>query len=457
MAGATVVMPPPYKNKMIEPIHLIPRAARLRALENAGFNTFLLQSDEVFIDLLTDSGTGAMSQEQWAALMRGDEAYAGSVSFAEMERAVQDVFGYPFVVPTHQGRGAERIVAEALIKKKGQFVLNNLYFTTSRAHQELAGGKWVDVSVDAAGESETIAPFKGNIDTEKLRRFIKKKGAARIAFVRIEASLNMAGGQPFSMENVKKVSDICRHHKIFLLLDATRVSENALFIKEREKGYGRKPLAVIIKEICSLTDGCTMSSKKDHYVNIGGFLATRNTALFQKAKELDVLYEGFPTYGGMAGRDMEALAVGIRESAEESYVSHYIGQVKFLQRKLRDLGIPVAEPPGAHAVFVDAKRFLPHIPQKQFPAQTLAAEIYAEGGVRTMERGIVSGQHGKEPYYGLELVRVTLPRRVYETAHLAYVAEVIAQVYERRHAIRGLRMTYAPKDLRFFQARFKRM
>ncbi|MBI3020237.1 MAG: tryptophanase, partial [Parcubacteria group bacterium] len=256
---------------------------------------------------------------------------------------------------------------------------------------------------------------------------------------------------------VKKVSDICRHHKIFLLLDATRVSENALFIKEREKGYGRKPLAVIIKEICSLTDGCTMSSKKDHYVNIGGFLATRNTALFQKAKELDVLYEGFPTYGGMAGRDMEALAVGIRESAEESYVSHYIGQVKFLQRKLRDLGIPVAEPPGAHAVFVDAKRFLPHIPQKQFPAQTLAAEIYAEGGVRTMERGIVSGQHGKEPYYGLELVRVTLPRRVYETAHLAYVAEVIAQVYERRHAIRGLRMTYAPKDLRFFQARFKRM
>ncbi|MDO8521486.1 MAG: tryptophanase [bacterium] len=409
------------------------------------------------MDFLTDSGTSAMSDEQWAGIMRGDESYAGSRNFYHLEEAMRDIFGYRYIVPTHQGRGAEHIMARVLVRP-GMVVANNLYFTTSRAHQELAGGIWADVSVLEAQDPQSRNPFKGNSDVAKLERLIREKGAKHIAFVRVEASVNMAGGQPFSMENLKAISGLCKQHDIFLLLDATRVVENAHFIREREKGYRGKSLKDVIKEICSYTDGCTMSSKKDHFVNIGGFCATNREDVFEKAKELVVVYEGLHTYGGMAGRDMEALAIGMRESAErEELVAHYVGQVQYLGEALLQKGIPIAEPIGAHAVFLDAKRFLPHLKQSEFPAQTLAAELYVEGGVRSMERGIVSGQHGNEPYDGLELVRLTLPRRVYETAHLQYVAEAVERVWKRREQITGLRMTYEPPSLRFFQAKFERI
>lgn len=451
-------LPPPYKNKSIESIRLIPRKERVGAIQNAGYNTFLLKSEDVFIDLLTDSGTSAMSDRQWAGLMRGDEAYAGSRNFDHLEKAVQDIFGYKYIVPTHQGRAAEHLMAKILVAEKGSFIPNNLYFTTSRLHQELAGGIWIDVGVPEAKDPQSSHPFKGNIDMKALRKVIHEKGAEHIAFVRIEASLNMAGGQPFSMDNLADVSKICRSHNIFLLIDATRVVENALFIREREKVFADMPLKHVVRQICSFTDGCTMSSKKDHFVNIGGFLATNQEDVFIKAKRLVVVYEGLHTYGGMSGRDMEALAIGIRESVEdEELVEHYVGQVKFMGNGLLEKDIPIVEPVGAHAVFLDAKRFLPHMPQEQFPAQTLTGEIYVEGGVRTMERGIVSGQHEKEPYHGLELVRITLPRRVYDLAHLAYAVEAIDKVYQRRDKIRGLRMTYEPRDLRFFQARFEKI
>lgn len=448
--------PPPYKNKMIEFIQLIPREARERAIEEAGYNTFLLRSDDVYIDFLTDSGTSAMSDEQWAGLMRGDESYAGSRNFYHLERTVKEIFGYRYMVPTHQGRGAEHIMAKALIRKGG-FVPNNLYFTTSRAHQELAGATWIDVSIPEAKDLSSLHPFKGNIDCEALERIIQGKKPEHIPFVRIEASVNMAGGQPFSMENLSRVSALCKQYGIFLLLDATRVVENAYFIRKRETKYKHASLKEIVREICSYTDGCTMSSKKDHYVNIGGFLAINSDEIFQRAKELVVLYEGLHTYGGLAGRDMEALTIGMWESVEqENLIEHYIGQVSYLGEKLRMAGIPVLEPFGAHAVFVDAKRFLPHIPLHEFPAQTLTAEIYIESGVRTMERGIVSGQHGNEPYDGLELVRFTIPRRVYEHAHLDYIAHTVKALHERASSIRGLKMTYEPPILRFFQARFER-
>ena len=452
------ILPPPYKNKTIEFINLIPREEREKAIAEAGYNTFLLRSRHVYIDLLTDSGTGAMSDRQRSAMELGDEAYAGSESFYRLEEAVRKYFGYKHMVPAHQGRGAEHIMAKALIGPAGGFIPNNMYFTTSRAHQEFAGGTWVDVSIDAAKDPASDFPFKGNIDVEALDKVIEKRQADNIPFVRIEASLNMAGGQPFSMGNLSLVSRLCRRNGIFLLLDATRIVENAYFIKEREPGYADKPIAQVIREICDFTDGCTMSSKKDHFVNIGGFMATNNETVFAKAKELVVIYEGLHTYGGMAGRDMEAVAQGMRESCEnEDLVKHYLSQIEYLHDELKSRGVPVAEPPGAHAVFLDAKKFYPHLPQSAFPAQMLAADIYLEGGVRTMERGIVSGQHGEEPYDGLELVRVTIPRRVYELAHLMYVAEVIEAAYKNHEGARGLKMTYQPPSLRFFQARFERL
>src|SRR3989344_3814906 len=450
------MIPPPYKNKVVEPIFLIPKKERIKAIKEAGYNTFLLRSQDVYIDLLTDSGTSAMSDDQWAGMMLGDEAYAGSRNFYALEEAVRDVFGYKYAVPTHQGRAAEHLMAKILISKKGGYIPNNFYFTTSRAHQELAGGTWVDVGISEANDPSSAYPFKGNIDTDKLEQVIKSK--KNIPFVRIEACLNMAGGQPFSMANIVQVSSICRRYSIFFLLDATRIVENAYFIKQRENGYSGKTLAEIIREICSHTDGCTMSSKKDHFVNIGGFLATNDKKVFEKAKELVVIYEGLHTYGGLAGRDMEAIARGMRESVErEEYVEYYVSQVQYLWDELKISGIPVVEPAGAHAVFIDAKKFYPDIPQNRFPAQTLVAEIYAGGGVRTMERGIVSGQHGRQAYGGLELVRITIPRRVYELAHLQFVAEVIKTSQNRFLLPSGLRMIYEPPTLRFFQARFEKI
>jgi tyrosine phenol-lyase len=449
-----IVIPPPWKIKVVEPIALVGPAERRLALQRAGYNTFLLRSEDVFIDLLTDSGTSALSQEQRAAMELGDEAYAGSRSFFRLEEAVRDVYGYRHLIPTHQGRGAEHLLAKLLVEP-GQIVPSNLYFTTSRAHVELAGGIWVDVAVPEATDPGARAPFKGNIDLDALAKVLSAAGSEAVAYVRAEACVNMAGGQPFSVDNLAEVHRLAHEHGVPLILDATRISENALFVKDREPGWDEWSLPKIIRAIADLSDGAIFSSKKDHFVPIGGFLAVNDDDLAARARELVVVYEGFPHYGGIAGHDMEALAQGIRESADEATVRHYVSQAAYLGGLLEDAGVPIVVPVGAHGVFLDAKELLPHLPQEQFPAQALAAAIYLAGGVRTMERGIVSGQHGTEPYDGLELVRLTLPRRVYTQEHLAYVADVVTNVHEAAERVPGLRMTYAPEHLRFFQARFR--
>ena len=445
---------PAWKTKIVEPIALAGPARRREAIQEAGFNTFLLRSADVFIDLLTDSGTSALSQEQRAGMELGDEAYAGSRSFFRLEAAMQELYGYRHLVPCHQGRGAEHLLAQILVSP-GQIVPSNLYFTTSRVHVELAGGVWVDVAVPQASDPVSDFPFKGNIDPVALERALSSVEKGGTAFVRQEACLNMAGGQPFSLENLAAVRALARAHGVPLMLDATRISETALFVKEREHGYANEPLEGIIREIASLSDGAVFSSKKDHFVPIGGLLALNDDEIAQRARELVVVYEGFPHYGGMAGHDMEALAQGIRESADEPTIRHHVAQVAYLGALLRDAGVPIVEPVGAHAVFLDAKRFLPHVGSAEFPAQSLAAALYVAGGVRSMERGIVSGQHGDEPYDGLELVRLTVPRRVYGREHLDYVAEVAERVYENRAEVPGLQMVYEPETLRFFQARFE--
>jgi tyrosine phenol-lyase len=448
------MLPPPWKIKVVEPISLVGADARRIALEKAGYNTFLLRSEDVFIDLLTDSGTSALSQEQRAAMELGDEAYAGSRSFFRFEAAMREVYGYRHLIPTHQGRGAEHLLARLLVKP-GQLVPSNLYFTTSRAHVELAGGIWVDVAVPEAADPGARRPFKGNIDLGGLEQVLSTAGDDGVAYIRQEACVNMAGGQPFSVENLAEVHRLARKHGVPLILDATRISENAVFVKDREPGWSDWPLPSIIRAIADLSDGAVFSSKKDHFVPIGGFLAVNDGDLAEQARELVVVYEGFPHYGGIAGHDMEALAQGIRESADEAMVRHYISQSAYLGGLLEEAGVPIVVPVGAHGVFLDAKEFLPHIPQKQFPAQALTAALYLAGGVRSMERGIVSGQHGSEPYDGLELVRLTLPRRVYTQDHLAYVADVVTRVFESFEEVPGLQMVYAPEQLRFFQARFR--
>lgn len=438
----------------MEPIVLQSAERRARAIVEAGHNTFLLRSEDVFVDLLTDSGTSALSQEQRAAMEIGDEAYAGSRSYFRLEEAMRDLYGYRHLIPTHQGRGAEHLLSRVLVGP-GRVVPSNLYFTTSREHVTLAGGEWVDVAVPEASEPESRYPFKGNIDTALLEQVLSESAPGTVAFVRQEACLNMAGGQPFSLENLRAVRDLTLRYEVPLILDATRLAENALFVKERERGQADRELPDLIRELAGLSDGAVFSSKKDHFVPIGGMLCLNDDDLAQRVRELLVVYEGFLHYGGMAGHDMEALAQGIRESGDERIVSAYVAQARFLGGLLEELDVPIVEPVGAHAVFVDAKRFLPHVPQEQFPAQSLAAALYLAGGVRTMERGIVSGQHGDEPYDGLELVRLTLPRRVYGQEHLEYVARVVAAVLARRDDMPGLRMTYEPEFLRFFQARFE--
>ncbi|WP_067806848.1 tyrosine phenol-lyase [Actinomadura formosensis] len=448
----------PYRIKSVEPLRVPTRAEREEAIERAGHNTFLLRSDEVFIDLLTDSGTSAMSDRQWAALMRGDEAYSGSRSFYRLEEAVREVYGFRYTVPTHQGRGAEHILAQIAIKD-GQYVPGNMYFTTTRAHQELAGGVFTDVVIDEAHDPTAQHPFKGNVDLDKLAALIDREGAANIAYVNVAVTVNMAGGQPVSMANLRAVRDLCARHGILLWCDATRCVENAYFIKEREEGHADRPVAEILREMMSYFDGCTMSGKKDALVNIGGFLALNDETLLQRARELVVLFEGMPTYGGLAGRDMEAMAQGIYEMVDDAYIAHRIHQVRYLGERLRLAGVPIVEPIGGHAVFVDAARFLPHLDQEQFPAQALAAALYTDSGVRSMERGIVSA--GRDPKTSrnrrprLELVRLTVPRRVYTDRHLDVVADSVQHLYARRDAVGGLRMTYEPPTLRFFTARFE--
>ncbi|MCP3976733.1 MAG: tyrosine phenol-lyase [bacterium] len=449
----------PYKIKMVEPIKMTTKEHRERAIAEAGHNTFLLRAEDVYIDLLTDSGTSAMSDYQWAGLMLGDEAYAGSRSFYNLVAAVREVYGYEELVPTHQGRGAEHILSQILIKP-GDYVPGNMYFTTTRFHQEHAGGHFVDVIVDEAFDPYDLYPFKGNIDLEKLGALIAEVGADKIPYISVETNVNMAGGQPMSLANLEAVYDLCGEHGILVMLDATRALENAWFIKQREHGYEDWSVADILRKICSLSDGATVSSKKDNLVNIGGFLALRDPKLAEKARALLVAFEGLHTYGGMSGRDMEALARGIEEmAATDDHVRARTGQVEYLGNRLLKAGIPIVQPIGGHGIFLDAAAIMSHLPQDLFPAQALAAEIYVESGVRAMERGIVSA--GRDPVSGdhhypkLELVRLAIPRRVYTQAHMDVVAESIAAVYDNREQMAGLRFTYEPESLRFFQARFE--
>ena len=448
----------PYKIKSVELLRMTTRDERLAAIREAGYNTFLTRSRDVYIDLLTDSGTSAMSDRQWAGLMLGDEAYSGSENFYNLEAAVQEYYGYKHLVPTHQGRGAENLMSQILIKE-GDYIPGNMYFTTTRLHQELAGGTFVDVIVDEAHDPASEFPFKGNVDLAKLDGLVRDVGADRVPYISLEGNVNMAGGQPFSMANLRELHDYCRQHDIQIMLDATRTMENAWFIREREEGYADKSVRAILREICDMTDGCTMSAKKDLLVNIGGFFACNDDKVFEKAQNMVVVYEGLHTYGGLAGRDMEAMAQGIREAATEDHQQARIGQVRYLGRKLEEAGVPIVKPIGSHAIFIDARRFLPHIDQDEYPAQALAAEFFVESGVRTMERGNVSA--GRNPETGenrrpaLELVRLTIPRRVYTQAHMDVVTEAVVDVYKRRDSIRGLRMVYEPEYLRFFQARFE--
>lgn len=453
-------------------------AVRQQAIAAAGYNTFLLKEDQgvvIYVDLLTDSGTSAMSDLQWSAMLKGNEDYAGSRSFYPLEQAVREVYGWQEVIPTHQGRGAEHILSTIYIKPLREeypgdpvYVPKNMYFTTTKVHILRAGGTFVDVIIDQAHDSAAELPFKGNIDLAKLQALIddciarwgKVHGPRHIAYVHLEGCVNMAGGQPFSMENLRGLRALTRSFGIPLLLDATRLVENAYFVQQREPGYREKSIAEIIREMGELTEGCTMSSKKDHLVNIGGFLALNDAGKAAQAREILVDFEGFPTYGGMAGYSMEALAQGIRECIDDNWIAYRVGQTRYLGQLLLDAGIPIVVPVGGHAVFIDAKRFLPHLPQEQFPAQALASAIYLYSGVRTMERGIVSAgrdkQTGAQHFPELELVRLTVSRRVYTQSHMDYVAEKIIELHGMREKINGLEIVWEPPagSLRFFLMRF---
>ncbi len=448
----------PYRIKVVEPNKMTTREERVERIREAGYNVFNHRSEDVYIDLLTDSGTNAMSDRQWAGMMLGDEAYAGSRNFYHLEAAVQEVYGYKYLVPTHQVRVAEHLLSETLVRP-GDVVPGNLYFPTTRLHQELAGGRFVDVIIDEAHDPTSEHPFKGDVDLAKLERVVDEVGAEKIPYVCIATAVNMAGGQPISLANLREVRAFCTAHGIRIIHDATRVAENAYLIKEREPGHSDRSVAEIVREICSLTDGCTMSAKKDALVNIGGFLALNEWDVFEQCRNLVVVYEGLHTYGGMAGRDMEAVAIGLRESVEYDHIRARVGQVRYLGEKLLGWGVPIVVPIGSHGVFLDARAFLPHLDQDAYPAQALAAELYLDSGVRAMERGNVSA--GRDPQTGenrrpnLELVRLTIPRRVYTQAHMDVVAESVAEVWDGREKVRGLRMVYEPRDLRFFQARFE--
>lgn len=450
----------PYKIKMVEPIKTTTREYREDKIKAAGYNTFLLKSEDVYIDLLTDSGTSAMSDWQWSGMLLGDEAYAGSRNFYNLERAVNEIYGFKYVVPTHQGRAAEHITSQIRIKP-GQYVPMNMYFTTTREHAERAGGIFYDCIIDEAHDPQSSHPFKGNVDLDKLQKLVDgaPTGAESIAYLSIAPCVNMAGGQPFSMANLREVAAWARRYNLPIIFDATRAIENCYFIQQRENGYHDKPVREILREMMSYGEGLTISSKKDNLVNIGGFLATNNEWFFTKTKEMVVIFEGLHTYGGLAGRDMEAIARGIYEMVDDAYIASRVRQVEYLGHQLQAAGVPIVVPVGGHAVFLDAKRFLPHIPQDQFPAQALAAELYVDSGVRSMERGVVSA--GRDPKTGqhrfpkLELVRLTIPRRVYTNLHMDVVAESCQALYEERDTIKGLRMVYEPESLRFFQARFE--
>ena len=449
----------PFRIKVVEPVRMMSEAEREQAMKEAGFNTFLLKSEDVYIDLLTDSGTSAMSDRQWAGLMIGDEAYAGSRNFLHLDSVVKEYYGFKHMVPTHQGRGAENLLSRLLIHP-GDYVPGNMYFTTTRFHQEANGGTFRDVIIDEAHDSQADHPFKGNIDLEKLQKLIDEVGADKIPYICLAVTVNLAGGQPVSMQNMQAVRTLADRYGIKVFYDATRCVENAYFIKKREPGYADWTIKDILYKMMSYADGATMSGKKDCLVNIGGFLAMNDDDLFTRVKELVVVFEGMPSYGGLAGRDMEAMAIGITESVDYSYIEHRVEQVAYLGDLLTEEGVPIVKPVGGHAVFLDAKRFLPHLTQDQLPAQALAAELYIKSGVRTMERGIVSAgrdKSGENHHPKLELVRVTIPRRVYTYAHMDIVAKAIIDLYKAQNSITGLKFVYEPPMLRFFNARFERL
>lgn len=447
----------PYKVKVVEYIQMTTREEREEAIKKAGYNTFLLDSKDVYIDLLTDSGTNAMSDNQWAGMMIGDEAYAGSKNWYHLRDTVQELMGFKYVVPTHQGRGAENLLSQIAIKP-GDYVPGNMYFTTTRAHQEMNGATFRDIIIDEAHDSQIDLPFKGNVDLKKLQALIDEVGADKIPYICLAVTVNLAGGQPVSMKNMREVHELAHKHGIKVMYDCTRFAENAYFIKEREEGYADKSIREIVREMFSYADGATMSGKKDGIVNIGGFLAINDEEMYTKATQLVVVYEGMPSYGGMAGRDMEAMARGLQESMDEAYIEHRIKQVRYLGDLLDAAGVPIVKPIGGHAVFLDARKFLEHIKQDELPAQMLAAQLYIHSGVRSMERGIVSAGRNKEgQHYApkLELVRLTIPRRVYTYAHMDVVANAVIDLYKNREQIKGLKFVYEPKVLRFFTSRFE--
>lgn len=440
----------PFRIKSVEPIRWTTRAQREELLRSAHFNLFLLPADDVLIDLLTDSGTGAMSTHQWAAVMEGDESYAGSRSFERFSSSVREIFGYKHVIPTHQGRAAERILF-GITCKKGDVVPNNTHFDTTRANVEFVGAEAVDCVIPEGRDPKCTHPFKGNMDVAALAELIARVGRERVPLVMLTVTNNSGGGQPVSMENVRQVSALCRQHKIPLYFDACRFAENSYFIRLRESGYESKSPKQIAQEMFSYGDGCTMSAKKDGMANIGGFLCTNDDLLAQQEKDLLILTEGYPTYGGLAGRDLEAIAVGLQEALQEDYLRYRIASTAYLGNHIASQGVPIVQPPGGHAVYLDARAFLPHIPPEQFPAVALAAELYLEGGIRSVEIGtLMFGAAAK-----MDLVRLAIPRRVYTQSHVDYVVEVILEVWKKRESIGGLKLLYEAPFLRHFTARME--
>jgi tryptophanase leader peptide-associated protein len=451
--------PEPFRIKMVEPIRLISAESREARLKEAGYNLFAVKAEDIFIDMLTDSGTGAMSQEQWAALMRGDESYAGARSYHRLKAAVEDVFGFKYFVPTHQGRAAENILSACLVKP-GNFVPSNMHFDTTDANIRARGGLPTNLVIEEAFDVANPHPFKGDMDIAKLRAFIEQTGANNIPFGMITVTNNAGGGQPVSMENLKAVAAVYHEYEIPFFIDSARYAENAYFIKLREKGYENKSVVEIAREMYSLADGMTMSAKKDAIVNIGGLLCMNDETLFQHVKNELILREGFPTYGGLAGRDLDAMAVGLYEGLDESYLSYRLAQTAYLAERINEAGIPTIQPAGGHAVYLDAHAVLPHIPQAEFPGQALAVELYREGAIRGVEIGSVMFAYpdpdtGKMIYPKLELLRLAIPRRTYTQTHLDYVADCLARIKERAPKVRGYKFTYAPELLRHFTARFE--